>query len=106
MGAGFFLLRFSVLSNIVVPLPSHLREGSTKLSGQVYCHFLLNSVLKEHIKEKKKPDFNYIPANLLILWNFNQKLKENVQALNITTVTPPNSPPPSFTPFSQSFSPI
>ncbi|KAF8810559.1 hypothetical protein BYT27DRAFT_7091564, partial [Phlegmacium glaucopus] len=43
--------------------------------------------LKEYIKEKKRPKFDDIPADLLDLWNkpvsSNRDLKKNVEALNL-----------------------
>ncbi|KAM6494879.1 hypothetical protein JOM56_009502 [Amanita muscaria] len=49
----------------------------------------LVSTLRKSIKEKKRPKFDHIPADSLVLWRvsvpFDQNLKENVEALNLVS---------------------
>jgi len=43
--------------------------------------------LKDAIKEKKRPAFDYVPADTLVLWNasvpIKRNLKETIEALNL-----------------------
>jgi Crinkler effector protein N-terminal domain len=45
------------------------------------------TTLKESIKEKKRPDFDHIPADSLVLWAFSvpytENLKDSVELLNL-----------------------
>jgi hypothetical protein len=45
------------------------------------------AALKEAIKAKKRPEFDHIPADSLVLWAssvpYNENLKENVERLNL-----------------------